>query len=1078
MSKENEHFGNTGGTGAAKDDSIVIDYFKLTQKYQKQYGDTTLLLMQVGSFFEVYSIRNPFTGTYDITPIQSFADQCNLNIAEKRMALGTCVNPTITSVPPFPGERYHTSENAITKAISAWIKQLPPCPVVMAGVRDHQLDKYIQKMVDAGFTVVIYVQEKKGKDFVRVLHEIHSPGTYLSADSDITPRISNHITCIWLSQVTPRKRTESASGPSLLCGMASMNIFTGESYLAEYQTPLLMNPTTFDELDQYLTTIMPSEIVLVSELPEDQVSAMLKYLSWSDSIPKHYVYANGPHADVVHNCTKQTYIREQLANVFCEDTFSLCTELQSNIIATQAFCYLIHFVENHNSDLTKKIQFPVFTNTSSRVVLANHTLKQLNIVPDGTYGARKLRCDSVVSLLNQCQTSMGKRRFEYQLVHPVFDASWLNREYGAIDHVLSTASPEVLLDYRRDLRGIRDMERMLRQMVTQRMLPSAIAQLYQTMTTWKTVLGDHILTDPFYQTYVVGDETCETYWNDMTQFLDFLDKTFWMEHCAGCHSTKEFDEPILRPESFAALADCLRRRDASQKLLETIQRTLCSVVVQGTPAKEDAFIRLHKTDKSGISLQITKKRGTLLKEFIQSRIKSPGALSEDGRTIQFDGHSVQWSDIQLIKASANYDEITFPLLKQLSQELLHMDDELNRILAKLYSETIATVCDTWYPFIEKVAKHIASWDVLIAKAYVAYEYRYCRPRIEGSADDDDTSYVKAIGLRHALIERIQTQEIYVTNDVAVGMDPGEQGILLYGTNAVGKTSLIRALGVAVIMAQAGCYVPCSEFHYRPYRALFSRILGNDNLFKGLSTFAVEMSELRLILKMADSYSLVLGDELCSGTEIESALSIFMAGIMRLYTRKASFLFATHFHEILKFQELHDLPRIAVKHMSVVYDPHHDCLVYDRLLKPGPGNGTYGIEVAKSMHMETDFIEQAYQIRHKYFNKETIDVLERDTSRYNAQKITGLCEKCHSFVGEEVHHLQYQQHADKQGFIGHVHKNHAANLMTLCKTCHDQWHHEHDVAKKTANPTPSAVKMVRKKTTQGYKVGTLHGDVAP
>jgi len=230
--------------------------------------------------------------------------------------------------------------------------------------------------------------------------------------------------------------------------------------------------------------------------------------------------------------------------------------------------------------------------------------------------------------------------------------------------------------------------------------------------------------------------------------------------------------------------------------------------------------------------------------------------------------------------------------------------------------------------------------------------------------------------------------------------------------------------------------------------------------------------------MADSYSLVLGDELCSGTEIESALSIFMAGIMRLYTRKASFLFATHFHEILKFQELHDLPRIAVKHMSVVYDPHHDCLVYDRLLKPGPGNGTYGIEVAKSMHMETDFIEQAYQIRHKYFNKETIDVLERDTSRYNAQKITGLCEKCHSFVGEEVHHLQYQQHADKQGFIGHVHKNHAANLMTLCKTCHDQWHHEHDVAKKTANPTPSAVKMVRKKTTQGYKVGTLHGDVAP
>lgn len=80
------------------------------------------------------------------------------------------------------------------------------------------------------------------------------------------------------------------------------------------------------------------------------------------------------------------------------------------------------------------------------------------------------------------------------------------------------------------------------------------------------------------------------------------------------------------------------------------------------------------------------------------------------------------------------------------------------------------------------------------------------------------------------------------------------------------------------MAQSGLYVPCSSFSYKPYKYIFTRIIGNDNIFKGLFTFAVEMSELRTILTVANKDSLILGDELCSGTEISSAISIFVAGI--------------------------------------------------------------------------------------------------------------------------------------------------------------------------------------------------------
>lgn len=201
---------------------------------------------------------------------------------------------------------------------------------------------------------------------------------------------------------------------------------------------------------------------------------------------------------------------------------------------------------------------------------------------------------------------------------------------------------------------------------------------------------------------------------------------------------------------------------------------------------------------------------------------------------------------------------------------------------------------------------------------------------------------------------------------ADGVAETTNGILIFGTNAVGKTSFIRAVGIAVIMAQCGMYVFATTFTYKPYTAIFSRILGNDNLFRGLSTFAVEMSELRVILKSADENSLILGDELCSGTEMESALSLFSAGLIELHKKRATFLFATHFHEITRYDEIRALSRMQLKHMSVTYDAAAQTLVYDRLLKDGQGTRMYGLEVCKSLYMEAEFLDMAYEFRSKYF----------------------------------------------------------------------------------------------------------------
>lgn len=125
-------------------------------------------------------------------------------------------------------------------------------------------------------------------------------------------------------------------------------------------------------------------------------------------------------------------------------------------------------------------------------------------------------------------------------------------------------------------------------------------------------------------------------------------------------------------------------------------------------------------------------------------------------------------------------------------------------------------------------------------------------------------------------------------------------------------------------------------------------------------------------------------------------------------------------------------------MEVIYNRELDELVYDRKIKEGPGTNTYGLEVCKSLYLDQDFLTRAYDIRDKYF-KECAGTLAQGTSRYNAQKILGVCEMCNNELGTEVHHIEHQKDANEKGYVGSIHKNHKANLMNICEKCHDELH---------------------------------------
>ena len=284
--------------------------------------------------------------------------------------------------------------------------------------------------------------------------------------------------------------------------------------------------------------------------------------------------------------------------------------------------------------------------------------------------------------------------------------------------------------------------------------------------------------------------------------------------------------------------------------------------------------------------------------------------------------------------------------------------DFNDELTNTYQKTMKYIYDEFSQHFIALIESVKQMDIYDTRTRLTKYLNLCKPQIE----DYNCSFIEAKKMRHILIEYLETKETYVPNDVALGKEDSQKGILLYGTNSVGKTSLIKSIGICIIMAQSGFYVPCESFIYCPYDYLFTRIIGNDNIFKGLSTFGVEMSELRVIIQNCNNRSLILGDELCSGTEIDSALSIFISSLEIMTEKQSSFIFATHFHELQQMKEMKQISSIQNKHLKVQFDYETQQIYYDRHIHDGPGESMYGLEVCKSLKMPQVFIDRCFEIK--------------------------------------------------------------------------------------------------------------------
>lgn len=1027
--------------------SLIKEYLELTKKYSEEYGELTIILIQNGAFFEVYGLKDKNDNIYGCK-LSDFSRICDLNIVDKKVPGGDMM--------------------------------IDGVQVINAGFKTHLIEKYIKKLQDNGYTVIVYEEEgedpvKKSK--IRNLTGIYSPGTYFYPDPD-PEQITNNICCLWIES---KKGSLKMAGKNYIyVGVGLIDIFTGNTCINEYSDEYIKNPTTFDDLERFISIYNPSETIIVSNLQNNDINDIISFINLrSKSLHIINLLEAKTNKNTVraNNCEKQTYQTELLSKFYkFDDINAFMSIFYDNVYATQAFCFLLDFVYQHNPYLIQKISEPVLENTSKKMILANHSLKQLNIIEDDNYRGKY---SSVSKMLNECITPMGKRKFTNNFLNPVTDEDYLQKEYNIIESLLSEEGADEYKVIKVMLLQIKDISKIMRQIIIQKVSPKLLYQLYSSICTSKVMYN-----------FVIGNEPLKEYLKDKLpdfvhnvrslldkadSIINYLNEVLILDECKDIDNITKIEKSFIQ-NGVDSVLDCkIKTLMDSQDQLEACRSYFSSLisnyetagkskkstkkkkepVIQEDDKEEDTkeYVNIHETEKNNFSLLATERRCKILDEIIKNNksVKLTYYSSFSGFKTEF----TLSLELEYNKQSQSKKSITNSQINGFCKNVGSIKVNLIDTVSKVY-QTIIKKLQDYQDDVESISNFITYVDLVYSKALIAAKYNYCKPEILNVGSDLGKSFVRATELRHCLIEKIQQTELYVANDINIGNGNETNGILdgilLYGTNAVGKTSFIRALGISVIMAQAGLYVPASSYKYKPYKYIFTRILGNDNIFKGLSTFAVEMSELRTILRLADKNSLVLGDELCSGTESISAVSIFVAGVQKLAAVGCSFIFATHLHEIICYDEIVSLHNVGMKHMSVIYDKERDCLIYNRKLQDGPGNNMYGLEVCKSLNLPQDFLDNAHNIRMKY-HPESGSILEHKCSHFNAKHITGgMCENCKINPAVDVHHLVFQNEAEQNGIIKKkgltFKKNDKANLMNLCKKCHDEIHKSNKKLKRT------------------------------
>lgn len=568
-----------------------------------------------------------------------------------------------------------------------------------------------------------------------------------------------------------------------------------------------------------------------------------------------------------------------------------------NLGATAAGAALA-YVQSLYKDNLKHVTSLHYYSLSSYMQLDEVTRRNLELLRSMRYGNRN---GSLIEIVDQTLTPMGSRLLHQWLLHPLLDINEITQRQDIVALLLSNFP--YLKDLREKLKDVGDISRLISKIGSTRINPREIIALQSYLLVLKEL---SLVLSKF------KSDTTELWLEQLNKFDDLIDK---------------IEKAIVeRPP---------------------LTITDGGIFKQGYHAELDELLSISHDGKSWIAqLEDDERKKTGIPSLKIGYNKVFGYYIEVTTA-----HRSKVPDYYIGKQTlVNAERFISPRLKEYESKVLSAEERIKSLEYELFKD-FRLFLGEQIARLQNLSDIVAMIDVFSGLAYLAYQNNYCRPVFT------EERTLNIVNGRHPVIEKLLVGEEFIPNDTLLNSEDNRIAIIT-GPNMAGKSTYLRQIGLIIIMAQIGSYVPAGSIELPIFDRIFTRVGASDNLAQGQSTFLVEMIETANILHSATPYSLILLDEIGRGTSTFDGLSLAWSIVE--YIEKlvsAMTLFATHYHELTELENLYP----AVKNYNIAVKEWQDQMIFLRKIERGGADQSYGIQVARLAGIPDKVVRRAKDI---------------------------------------------------------------------------------------------------------------------
>lgn len=578
-------------------------------------------------------------------------------------------------------------------------------------------------------------------------------------------------------------------------------------------------------------------------------------------------------------------------------------------------------------------QFQLYQHDLSQYMkLDAAALRALNLMPGPRDGSRTM---SIFGLLNNCKTPIGSRLLAQWLKQPLMSLPEIEKRQQLVEAFVNDTELRQSLQ-EEHLRSIPDLYRLAKK------FQRKVANLEDVVRAYQVVIRLPGFIEAFES---VMDESYkdaldEAYTNTFRDFSGKLGKLAEMVETTVDLDALDHHEFIIKPEFDEGLRMIRTALDKNNHDMQVEHRKVGKDLNQDTEKK--LFLENHRVH--GYCFRLTRNEA--------SAIRNKSKYQE----ISTQKNGVYFTTRELADMRREYDQLSA---------------NYNSKQSGLVNEVV-TVAASYVPVLEALAAIISHLDVIVSFAHTSVHAptSYVRPKMHARGTGD-TILTEA---RHPCME-CQDDITFITNDVELRRD-SSRFLIITGPNMGGKSTYIRTIGCIALMAQVGCFVPCTTAELTIFDCILARVGASDSQLKGVSTFMAEMLETANILKSATRDSLIIIDELGRGTSTYDGFGLAWAISEEIVSQIGSFgCFATHFHELTSLAEkfpdavrnLHVVAFVGDEQKVISNGSEDDGSVMKRKqqevtllyrVEPGVSDQSFGIHVAELVRFPQKVVNMA------------------------------------------------------------------------------------------------------------------------